>query len=569
MTNGDIAKLLSDYADLLEVQGANAFRLRAYRNASRSIKRQTEPIEDQVAAEFDLTTLPNVGKDLAKKLVAIVQTGRFESLDELRKELPPVVAEALRIPGLGPKKVAALVDELELQSLDDLKTAAESGRIAEVAGFGKKSAEAVLEGLRTLDEVGRRTLLKTAKEAADAIADAVRKDAATQRCEVAGSVRRRKETCGDLDVVASSTDAAQTMAVVESHPLVGETLAKGDTKLRVRLVDGQEMDVRVVPDASFGAAIQYFTGSQAHNVAVRNVAKKQGLTLNEYGLVDDDGSVIAAESEEEVYAALSLPCPPPELREDWGELQGEPPPLVELADIAGDLHMHTTASDGRDTIGAMAAAAAGRGYGYIAITDHSKRVSMANGLDAKRLRRHWDDIRRFRDDANPTVQVWCGIECDILEDATMDLPDDVLGEADVVVAVLHYGLRQPREQIMKRLLAAASNPHVDIIGHPSGRILGKRPGADIHWPELIRCCADHGTLLEINASPPRLDLDDATARAASEAGVPIVISTDAHATGQLDQMQWGVYQARRAGLTAEQVANTRDADGFRSLLKDG
>ena len=563
MNNGQLSRLLSDYADLLEVQGANAFRLRAYRNAARTLKKHPVPIEDLVAAEADLSELPLIGKDLGQKLATIVQTGSFAELTELQKQLPPVVVDALRIPGLGPKKVSALVDELELTSLDDLKAAAESGRIAEVSGFGKKSAEAVLEGLKVLDQLGTRTLLKTAKEAADEIAEFVRAQPQTIRCEVAGSVRRRQETCGDLDLVVSSDSPAAIMDAIAGFPAVAETIARGDTKLRIRLADRQEMDVRVVPDASFGAALQYFTGSQAHNIRVRNVARSHSLTLNEYGLFDGDESSVAGQNEADIYAVLSLPCPPPELREDQGELDGEPPELLTLDAICGDLHMHTTASDGRDSIEAMAEAAAAKGYGYIAITDHSKRVSMANGLDERRLRAHWDDIRA----ADTPIDVWCGIECDILEDATLDLSDDVLAEADVVVAVLHYGLRQPREQIMKRLLMAASSPHVDIIGHPSGRILTKRPGADIHWPDLIACCRDHGTLLEINAAPPRLDLDDMTARAASDAGVPIVISTDAHATEQLDQMQWGVYQARRAGLTAADVANTRDAAGFRGMLK--
>ena len=564
MNNGQISRALSDYADLLEVQGANAFRLRAYRNAARSLKKHPEPIADLVAASVDLSELPGVGKDLARKIVAMVESGRFAELDALAAEIPSVVVDALRIPGLGPKKVATLVEELDLQTLDDLRAAAESGAIAEVPGFGAKSAQVVLDGLEHLAEVGQRTLLATAVAAAEPIAEAVRALAATQRCEIAGSVRRRQETCGDLDLVISSTDAGSVMDAVEQHSSVADVVARGDTKLRVRLADRQEMDVRVVADESFGAALQYFTGSQAHNVRLRKIAMTKELKLNEYGLFDGNGQSVAGADEADVYAALGLPVPPPELREDIGEFDGPSPELVTLADIRGDLHMHTTASDGRDSIEAMSQAAAERGYGYIAITDHSKRVSMANGLDASRLLKHWEAIRT----ADTAVTTWCGIECDILEDATLDLPDDVLAEADVVVAVLHYGLRQSREQIMRRLLMAASHPHVDIIGHPSGRILTKRPGADIHWPDLLSCCADHGTLLEINAAPPRLDLDDSTARAAAAHHIPIVISTDAHATEQLDQMRWGVYQARRAGLTADEIANTREADAFLAMLKD-
>jgi DNA polymerase (family 10) len=353
------------------------------------------------------------------------------------------------------------------------------------------------------------------------------------------------------------------------HPLVEAVLLRGETKQRVRLKTGVELDLRVVPEESFGAAMQYFTGSKEHNVVVRHRAKELGLKINEYGVFRQE-TQIAGRTEEEVYAAIGLPWIPPELRENrkefaWADA-GAIPQLLTLKDIRGDLHMHTTASDGAASIEEMALAARDRGLKYIAITDHSKRVSMANGLDADRLRKHWQEIRRVRESIDG-IEILCGIECDILEDATMDLPNDVLSEADWVIAVLHYGLRQPREQIMLRLMNAIRNPHVDIIGHCTGRMIGRREGADIQFTELLKAAADHQVMMEINAHPSRLDLDDIHAAAARDYGIPIVISTDSHSVNGFDVLEYGVDQARRAGLTKKDVANTRSLKDFKKLLK--
>jgi DNA polymerase (family 10) len=359
------------------------------------------------------------------------------------------------------------------------------------------------------------------------------------------------------------------MDCLAQHELVEKVLMRGDTKMRVRLNSGVEMDLRVVPDESYGAALQYFTGSKEHNVTVRGRAKDLGLKVNEYGVFKGDKQVAGA-TEEDVYAAIDLPWIPPELRENRLEFQyldnGGLPDLITVDDIRGDLHMHTTASDGAATILEMAEAAKKRGLKYIAITDHSKRVSMANGLDADRLRKHWEEIRSVRDQIKG-IDILCGIECDILEDATMDLPDDVLEEADWVVAVLHYGLQQPRKQIMDRLLTAIRNPHVDIIGHPTGRLVGKRDGADVDISDMLKAAADHGVMMEINAHFKRLDLNEVNAAAAKDHGIPIVISTDAHNVNGFDVLQYGVDQARRAGLTKKDVANTRTLAQFRKLLK--
>ncbi|MBT5020231.1 MAG: DNA polymerase/3'-5' exonuclease PolX [Planctomicrobium sp.] len=570
MKNVDVARHFEEIGDLLEIQGANAFRVRAYRNGSRTIEDLAEPIAGIAAnGEKALVELPGIGKDIAAKIVVLIETGTTPQLEKLREEVPPGVVDMLRIQGLGPKKVKALFAELKVTSLDELKAAAESGAVADLKGFGKKTAQVILEGIEHIVHVGNRFFLAEALVAAEAIVHDLKQLKSVTQASVAGSARRRKETCGDLDVLATSTDSSAAMDLLGDHELVEKVLARGETKQRVRLRSGIEMDLRVVPDESYGAAMQYFTGSKEHNIVIRQRTQKRGLKLNEYGLFRDD-ELVAGETEEAIYKAVDLPWIPPELRENRGEIelaeQDKLPKLLELKDIKGDLHMHTTATDGTASITEMIEAARERGLKYIAITDHSKRVTMANGLDAERLRKHWTEIRKIREEYSD-IEVLCGIECDILEDAELDLPDDVLAEADWVIAVLHYGLKQPGEQIMKRLLNAVKNPHVSAIGHPCGRIVGRRPGADIHYPDLFKAAADHGVLMEINAHPSRLDLDDIQAAAAKDHGIPIVINTDAHSTTGFDVMQYGVYQARRAGLEKNDVANTLPFNKFKKLLK--
>ena len=576
MRNAEIARLFEELADLMEIQGANAFRLRAYRNASRTIEGLSESIAELAEqGPAALTELQGIGKELAQKIVAIVETGQLPQLEKLRDEVPPGVVKMLRIPGIGPKKVSALFHELGVDTLEQLREACEKGDVADLKGFGKKTAQTILEGLDQIEQAGQRVYLADALPVVEEIVSSLKELKSVTQVSVAGSFRRRKETIGDLDVLATSTNSAEAMDALGEHELVEKVLARGDTKQRVRLkptFDGGtklEMDLRVVPEESYGAAMQYFTGSKEHNIVVRKRALSMGLSVNEY-CVSRDGEYIAGRTEEEVYAALSLPWIPPEIRENRGEFdlaeRGELPELVELSDICGDLHMHTTATDGKASIREMAEAAKARGLKYIAITDHSKRVTMANGLDVDRLRAHWKEIDKVRSEVSG-IEILCGIECDILEDATMDLPDDVLAEADWVIAVLHYGLKQPREQINKRLLTAIQNPHVSVIGHMSGRIIGKRPGADISYPDVFKAAADNGVMLEINAHRSRLDLDEVHAAAAKDLGIPIVISTDAHSTHGFGEMQYGVFQARRAGLTKNDVANTRTFKQFGKLLR--
>ncbi len=584
MSNADVARVLVDLADLMEIQGANPFKVRAHRNGARTVETLPEPISVLVEdPERSPSELSGIGKDLSEKITEIVETGRLGQLDEMREEIPSGVVAMLRIPGLGPKKVGVLFQDLGLESLDALESAAREGVIAERKGFGAKTEQSILEGIPIARQGSTRTWLATARGAVDRIVEDLSELPTVTACEVAGSSRRLKETVGDLDVlatVADGDDASEVMSALAEHELVEDVLQQGETKQRVRLLEreagGLEMDLRVVPEESYGAAMQYFTGSKEHNIVVRRRAQDRGLKVNEYGVfsVDEQSgaeTLVSGRTEEEVYDAVGLPWIPPELREDRGEFEqaesGQLPNLVTLADIRGDLHMHTTATDGTASIEEMIDAAKSRRRKYIAITDHSKRVTMAGGLDAKRLRAHWKEIDRIRGGVRG-IEVLCGIECDILEDATLDLPDDVLAEADWVIAVLHYGLKQPREQIDARLMAAVENPHVDVIGHPSGRLIGKRPGAEITYPDLFKAAADHGVMMEINAHPSRLDLDDLHAATARDHGIPIVISTDAHSTSGMDVMEWGVCQARRAGLEKKHVANARSWSRFRKLLRN-
>ncbi|WP_437225461.1 DNA polymerase/3'-5' exonuclease PolX [Planctomicrobium sp. SH661] len=570
MTNAEIAAALEEIAQLLELQGANSFRIRAYRNAAHTVEDQSESLA-RIARENPsaLTQLSGIGQDIATKIRQLVETGSFPLLLELRQEFPPALLQIMHLPGLGPKKAAVLHRELQIRSIEDLHAAASAGKIAALKGFGKKSEQAIIAGLLELETVGRRTLISDARLAAENVVQDLSTLEVVTQYSIAGSCRRWKETCGDLDILAIAADSTAVMDRLKKHPLVASELSRGPTKQRVKLVDGLELDLRVIPEESFGAALMYFTGSKEHNIEIRRRAIERGYKLNEYGLYRDE-QLVAGRTEEDIYEAVGLSWIPPELRENRGEIQqaesGTLPTLLTLDDIRGDLHMHTTASDGTASIREMIEAARERGREYIAITDHSQRVSMARGLNPERLRAHWREIAEIREEYSD-IEVLLGIECDILEDAQLDLPDDVLAEADWVLAVLHYGLKQPGEQIMKRLLNAVRNPYVCAIGHPSGRMVSRRAGAEINYPELFKAAADHGVMMEINANPHRLDLSDVHAAAARDQGIPIVINTDAHSTGGMDVMEYGVSQARRAGLTVKDVANAQPFKKFKKMLR--
>lgn len=569
MQNIEITHLFEELADLLEIQSANPFRVRAYRNAARMLGDLPESVAEIVADPTrSLEDLPGIGKDLAEKIATIVSTGTLPQLEELRAEVPAGVVEMLKVPGLGPKKAAALFQQLQITSLAELRTQCESGAVAGLKGFGAKTSQAILEGLAHLAQAGQRLYLAEVEPLAEELLAHLRGVPGVLRVEAAGSFRRRRETVGDLDLLAIAADSAAVMQALAAHPAVEKVLQQGETKQRVRLKLGLEMDLRVVPEASYGAALQYFTGSKDHNIVVRQRAIERGLKLNEYGVFQGE-KLVGGATEQEVYRAVDLPWIPPELREsrrefDWAAA-GTLPTLIEPADLRGDLHMHTTATDGAATIREMIEAAQARGLSYIAITDHSQRVSMANGLDAKRLRKHWAEIESIRGEY-PHIHVLKGIECDILEDATLDLDDEVLAEAEWVLAVLHYGLKQSSEQITKRLMAAIENPHVDAIGHLTGRLIGKRPPAAMDLATVLRGMSREGKWLEINAHPARLDADDITVAQAKDLGIPIVINSDAHSVQGFEVLKYGVNQARRGGLEAGDVWNTLPWGEFRRRL---
>jgi len=588
VTNSDISGVFDHVADLLEYRGDNVFRVRAYRNAAHTISRMVESLASvRSDPGRKLTDIDGIGTDLAGKIETLLDTGRLPLLDDLKAEIPTVVFELMRIPGLGPKKVKPLVDELRIDSLEALEQACREGRVREVKGFGAKTEAAILENITFAKSPEHdRLLWEEADEIIQPLLAWMRQCVAVRQAEGAGSWRRGRETVGDIDILIDSDDASAVMDHLQAWQECGDVLLRGDTKTSVRGPRGVQIDLRVVEHGSFGAAWQYFTGSKDHNVRLRSRARDRELTINEYGVfrlvpgTDSDtklvkGKAIAGRSEQDVYQAVGLPWIPPEIREGGNEIaldeRNELPTLITIEDIRGDLHMHTTATDGEATLGEMVRAAIQRGLAYIAITDHGQRVTMAHGLDAKRLRKQWSDIDRLNDslaeEGRPPIVVLKGIEVDMLEKGGLDLPDDVLEEADWVVASLHYGQNQPRDRITKRIIEAIENPYVSVIGHPTGRLINRRPAYEVDMEAVIEAAAKTGTFLEINANPWRLDLNVPHAAAAKKAGVKLVISTDAHSTAGLDVMRCGVLQARRAGLEKEDIANTRTLAQLKKLMK--
>ena len=560
MTNAEIAAVFEQVADLLEFKDSNPFRVRAYRNAARTVRDLPESMAEIAAdPQRSLTEISGIGKDLAAKVATLVETGSLPMLEELLEEIPESVLAILRVPGLGPKRAAALYNELQISTLDELRQACQAGRVRELKGFGAKTEAAILQGLEIASQAGQRMLWYEADQHAQVILAHLRQCPAIEQLQAAGSYRRGKETVGDLDLLVVAGDAGEAMDHFAHYDGLAAVLLRGETKMSARLAAGAQVDLRVVPAESFGAALQYFTGSQAHNIVLRGLAKDRGLKINEYGVFRGQKS-IAGRTEEEVYGALDLPCFPPELREARREFEwaaaGELPRLVELGDIQGDLHVHSTWTDGLATIEEVAAAAKARGLKYVAITDHSKRVAMVGGLDAKRLRQQWAEIDQLNKRLRG-IRVLKGIEVDILEQGGLDLEDDVLAEADWVVASVHYGQNQSRERITRRVVEALENPHVSAIAHPTGRMLMQRKAYEIDLEAVFRAARQHGKMLELNAHPIRLDLDDVACAAAKHHGVPIVIGTDAHRIEGLEMMRLGVQQARRGGLSREDVGNTR------------
>jgi DNA polymerase (family X) len=574
VTNSEIADNFDLIGDILDFQGANPFRVRAYRNGARTVRDYHEPLSTLAAEGKDrLKQIAGIGDDLAVKIITLVTSGSLPMLDELKAQVPESVLALLKIPGVGPKKAALLHKELGIKTLADLKAACEAQQVQKLKGFGEKTQKAILDGMGFAETAGLRLLWAEADSMATELRQHFKKSRSIKQLEFAGSYRRGKETVGDLDILVVADEPTEAMDALASFAGLGQILARGPTKMSIRTAKGFQIDLRVVPAESFGAALQYFTGSKEHNVILRGRAKDKGLKINEWGVFrvkDDKETRIAGTTEEEVYGTLTLPVIPPELREgrrefEWAD-RGQLPELVTQNDIRGDLHMHTTASDGSASIEGMIAAARERGLSYIAITDHSQRVSMARGLDPKRVLAQWKEIDKIRESLPKGFTLLKGIECDILEKGGMDLPDDVLAQGDWIIASLHYGQKQPRKQITERLLGALENPYVSVIAHPTGRLLNRREAYDVDLDAVMAAAKKNGKLLELNANPLRLDLNDVYCAAARQCGIPIVINTDAHATDEMSVMRYGIVQARRAGLTAADVANTRPWPQLKKLI---
>lgn len=564
--NADIARTFEEIADLLDISDANPFRIRAYRNAARVVGELQLDISAAIGRGEDLPKLPGIGEDLSNKIREIATTGRCALLERLRKAFPPAITELLKVPGLGPKRVKALYHDLDVQTLEQLHRAALDGRIRSLPGFGEKTEANILEAVRVRLSKSRRFKLAVAAQYADALAAHLRGSSGVKNVVVAGSLRRMRDTVGDIDILATADAGSDVMARFAHYGEVKEVLSGGDTRSSVVLKSGIQVDLRVVPQQNYGAALHYFTGAKAHNIAIRRLAQEKGLKLNEYGVFKGDRRV-AGDTEESVFAAVGLPFIPPELREDHGEIEaaraGRLPRLIELDDLKGDLHSHTKWTDGHGTIREMALAAKARGLSYLAITDHSRRLTVARGLDPQRLRKQTDEIGST---TVPGIALLKGIEVDVLEDGSLDLPDTALQELDLVIAAVHSKFDLSRDRQTERILRALDHPLVSMLAHPVGRLIGAREPYDVDMLKVIRKAAARGCFLELNAHPERLDLLDTHCRMAKDEGVLVAINSDAHGIQQFDNLKYGVGQARRGWLEKRDVANTRSVTELRALL---
>lgn len=568
IANADVLAVFSEIADLLEIEGANPFRVRAYRNAARTLGELGRPVRTMVDRPQELDALPGIGPDLAGKIIEVVNTGTCALLERLRKELPPVIAELLKIQGLGPKRVRTLHQELGIETLEQLRQAAEQGRIRTVHGFGVKSEQQILETTRSLLQQDRRYKRADMEPVAQALLADLGATPGVRKAVAAGSLRRGRETVGDLDLLVTAENPPAVMDRLTAWEDVQRVLEKGVTRCSVVLKNGVQVDLRAVAPVSFGAAWLYFTGSKAHNIALRKLAQDKDLKLNEYGLYRGKERV-AGDTEDAVYHALGLSYVEPELREDRGEIEaarkGTLPRLVQLSDLRGDLHAHTKDSDGHDHIEAMAKAARAQGLHYLAITDHSKRLAFVHGLDADGLARQMDRIDKINAELRDFVLLK-GVEVDILEDGTLDLPAAVLRRLDLVVGALHSGFGLSRDKQTDRLLRAMDSPCFSVLAHPSARLINERPPCDFDLSRVIRKARERGCFLELNAHPARLDLTDIACRMAKSEGVLVSINSDSHSRLQFENLRFGISQARRGWLEAGDVLNTRTLSQLRPLL---
>ncbi len=565
----DVGAIFDKVADLLEIEGENPFRVRAYREAARTVARHPRIVAEMVEEGEDLTELPGIGKDLAGKIREIVETGTLAQAEELERRSVPELRELLGLPGLGPKRVRKIHEALGVRNLKELEEAARDGRIRKLPGFGEKTEKRILEAIERDYGAEKRTRLAVAEEIARGLEEYLGGVEGVEDVAVAGSYRRRQETVGDLDVVVSSERGKEIIERFVEFEDVEEVVSKGETRSSVVLRSGLRMDLRVVPKESYGAALLYFTGSQPHEVALREMALEEGLKINEYGVFRGDERV-AGKTEEEIYEYLGFSYIEPELRENRGELEaarnGRLPELITREDIRGDLHSHTDATDGRNSLEEMARAARDRGYEYLAITDHSKRLTMVGGLDADRLRKQMEEIDRLNDELDG-ITLLKGNEVDILEDGSLDLPDEVLKELDVVICSVHHKFGLPEKEQTERVLRAMENPYCNILAHPTGRKINERSPYDLDVERVMEAALQSGCFLELNVNPDRLDLNDVYCKMAKEMGLKVVISTDAHSISDLDNMRFGIGQARRGWLEAGDVLNTRGLKELKRLLK--
>ncbi len=567
--NSDVKDLFNKVADLLEIEGANPFRVRAYRNAARSISGLTRNVSEMVREGQDLTGVAGIGKDLAGKIREIVETGRLAQLEALEKKSPGALQELMTVQSLGPKRVKVLHRELGINNLDELRDAAEKGKIRDLEGFGEKTEQNILQGLKWKETQGKRIKLFDAERQAEPLVAYLKKSRGVSEIIVAGSFRRRQETVGDLDILVTADKDADLMERLVEYEGIRDVVSRGGTRSTVVLRSGLQVDIRLVPQVSYGAALHYFTGSKSHNISVRKLGIRKGYKINEYGVFQGENRV-AGKTEKEVYQQVGLAYIEPELREDRGEVetaqQDKLPQLVRRENLRGDLHSHTRASDGRSSLEDMVQAARERGYEYLAITEHSKRVSVANGLDPERLKKQMKQIDALNEKIED-ITLLKGIEVDILKDGSLDLPDDVLGKLDLTVCSVHYYRNLSRRKQTDRIVRAMSNPHFNILAHPTGRLINEREAYDVDLEEVMQAAADLGCFLELNSHPDRLDLSDRYCRMARDMRVKVAISTDAHSAEELDLIRFGVDQARRGWLEADDVLNNRSLNQLKKLLK--
>jgi DNA polymerase (family 10) len=567
--NADITAVFEEIADLLEIEGANPFRIRAYRNAARIMGDLPQEARVLVERGDDLTRLPGIGDDLAGKINEIVTSGHCSLLERLRRELPPAITELLKIPGLGPKRVKALYHDLDVQTVEQLHRAAQDGRIRALHGFGEKTEQNILQAVQAHASQSRRFKLATAAQYAETLCAFLQAVPGVQQVVVAGSFRRMRETVGDLDILITASPDSPVMQRFTAYDEVAEIFSAGETRASILLKCGMQVDLRVVAKQSYGAALHYFTGSKSHNIAIRRIAQLLGLKVNEYGVFRGEQR-IAGDSEESVYRAVGLPYIPPELREDRGEIEAARanrlPKLVELSDLKGDLHAHTRASDGHDSLRDMALAAKALGLEYLAITEHSRRLTVAHGLDPVQLAKQCDEIDLLNTQLDG-ITLLKGIEVDILEDGNLDLPDTVLARLDLVIGAVHSRFDLSRAKQTERILRAMDHPHFTLLAHPGGRLIEQREPYDVDMLRIIRHAKSRGCFLELNAHPERLDLLDSHCQSAKEEGVLVSINSDAHSTFDFTNLTYGVGQARRGWLEKSDVLNTRSLSALRKLIK--